>query len=482
LESLPTADLDLYDRKRLCKDVDRDVAALGKMWRDVERIGHEHDAKYAMLLDLLARLKGQKVLVFSYYRDTARYVYERLRADLEVAKLRKRLGSPRVHCLDSGVATKDRLNIVARFAPLASERPEVAGTEDEIDVLISTDVLSEGHNLQDCGHLVNYDLHWNPTRMVQRAGRIDRIGSAHAELCIHNVFPEAGLEKLLGLVQALSQKIEDINRNGFLDASVLGEAVSPRTFNTLRRIQGEDNAVLVETENLAELASPESMLQVLRQFLLAEGHERLKALPDGIRSYLAHPDREGHFFYFQSRVAGVTTGHFWRFVDGRGEVLDNRLLIGGIIACDKKTPRAAERADAFAAQEKAIEDILRTQEQAAARVEVKEQLNPVQDDLFRRLAPYHKVAPPGREVVARARELVLKALPASVVRKLNQIKTAFEASPTGAVRAAQRIVDAASGYAAERAAPAVARRLLTREDLYLICFEEVVRALQPPVS
>lgn len=476
LESLPTVDLDLYDRKRLRRDVDRDVAALERMWADVQQIGHEHDAKYAMLLDLLTRLKGKKVLVFSYYRDTARYVYERLRTDLSDAKTRKRLGSPRIHCLDSGVATKDRLSLVARFAPHASERPELAGTDQELDVLISTDVLSEGHNLQDCGHLVNYDLHWNPTRMVQRAGRIDRIGSTHAELCIHNVFPEAGLEKLLGLVQSLSQKIEDINRNGFLDASVLGEAVSPRTFNTLRRIEDEDGAVLTETENLAELASPESMLQVLRQFLLAEGYDKLKSLPDGIRSCLTHPEREGHFFYFQSRIEGVTTGHFWRFVDARGEVIDNRLVIGGIIACDKKTPRATERADAFVAQERAIEDILQTQRHAVARAEVTERINEVQNFLLRQLAPFARIPPPGRETIKRARELLLKPLPATVVRTINKVKTSFEPTAAGALQAAQAIIEAAGNYGGESAAPGVERRLLTRDDLYLICFEEVVRA------
>jgi superfamily II DNA/RNA helicase len=73
------------------------------------------------------------------------------------------------------------------------------------------DVLSEGQNLQDCGVLINYDLHWNPTRMVQRAGRIDRIGTSFDTLWALNMFPDEGLEKLLGLVESLSQKIESIS-------------------------------------------------------------------------------------------------------------------------------------------------------------------------------------------------------------------------------------------------------------------------------
>ena len=70
--------------------------------------------------------------------------------------------------MDSGADAKERLRIVQAFAPKANDKPEWVGTDKEINVLISTDVLSEGQNLQDCGYLVNYDLHWNPTRMVQR--------------------------------------------------------------------------------------------------------------------------------------------------------------------------------------------------------------------------------------------------------------------------------------------------------------------------
>src|SRR4030095_151434 len=130
----------------------------------------------------------------------------------------------------------DRARIIVNFAPVANGYPDIVGTDREVDILISTDVLSEGQNLQDCGILVNYDLHWNPTRMVQRAGRIDRIGSTFDEIIIHNLFPDVGLEKLLGLVESLSQKIAQIDATGFLDASVLGETVHPRNFNTLRRI------------------------------------------------------------------------------------------------------------------------------------------------------------------------------------------------------------------------------------------------------
>ena len=215
----------------------------------------------------------------------------------------------------------------------------------KVDILISTDVLSEGQNLQDCGVLVNYDLHWNPTRMVQRAGRIDRIGSMHPLLWVHNMFPEAGLERLLGLVESLNRKITDIDRTGFLDASVLGETVHPRNFNTLRRIMDEDGTVIEEQEQFTELASNEFLLQQLRSLLDTGAREMLEDLPDGIHSGLARDGEKGMFFYYTAPgPRGEGRRHFWRYYDiSRNRVLDNRfprrqsdLLLAGYTAGDRR--------------------------------------------------------------------------------------------------------------------------------------------------
>src|SRR5215510_12070842 len=123
--------------------------------------------------------------------------------------------------------------------------------------------------------------------MVQRAGRIDRIGTDFDTLWIYNMFPDEGLERLLGLVESLSRKIADIDQAGFLDASVLGETVHPRDFNTLRRIRDEDGSVIEEEEQFTELASNEFLVQQLRSLSDAGGHEMLESLPDGIHSGLA---------------------------------------------------------------------------------------------------------------------------------------------------------------------------------------------------
>ena len=116
--------------------------------------------------------------------------------------------------------------------------------------------------------------------------RIDRIGSAFDTVTINNLFPDEGLERLLRLVESLSQKIAQIDATGFLDASVLGEMVHPRNFNTLRRIRDEDGTVIQEQEDIVELASSESMLQQLKALLASGAQERLESLPDGIHSGL----------------------------------------------------------------------------------------------------------------------------------------------------------------------------------------------------
>src|SRR5207247_8952351 len=116
---------------------------------------------------------------------------------------------------DSGGHAKQCAHLVPAFCPHSTHKLQFAATDTDIDLLISTAVLSEGQNLQDCGVLVNYDLHWNPTRMVQRAGRIDRIGTSFDTLWVHNMFPDDGLEKLLGLVESLSRKIPSIDQSGF---------------------------------------------------------------------------------------------------------------------------------------------------------------------------------------------------------------------------------------------------------------------------
>lgn len=121
-------------------------------------------------------------------------------------------------------------NIARLFSP-KSKKYVLKSGETELDYLFATDVLSEGQNLQDAGALVNYDLHWNPVRMIQRNGRVNRLGSHYNEVLIANARPNDDLEMYLKLVRRLENKIEAINNTVGNDQSILGEKENPIEFN-----------------------------------------------------------------------------------------------------------------------------------------------------------------------------------------------------------------------------------------------------------
>ena len=111
----------------------------------------------------------------------------------------------------------DHASVLTAFSPRAKERPAELADEGEIDLLIATDCISEGQNLQDCDTLVNYDIHWNPVRIIQRFGRIDRIGSTNARIQLVNFWPNMELEEYINLEQRVS------GRMVLLDISATGE-------------------------------------------------------------------------------------------------------------------------------------------------------------------------------------------------------------------------------------------------------------------
>ena len=197
--------------------------------------------------------------------------------------------------------------------------------------------------------------------MVQRAGRIDRIGTDFDTLWIYNMFPDHGLERLLRLVDSLSRKIADIDRLGLLDASVLSEEVHPQTFNTLKRIREEDDSVIEDEEQFIELASSEVLLQQLRGFLDGGGRESLEQLPDGIHSGLQRAGARGVFFYFESKSADAQ--RFWKYYDFKtNNILDNRHVLATLIACGTDTARIVDQdiyKSVFAVQEKVIANLLK---------------------------------------------------------------------------------------------------------------------------
>jgi len=492
IDTLPALDSKHYDLKRLHKDLRKDVDALREVWQAIAAM--HSDAKLERLKGLLSNeLKGQKVLIFTYYKDTARYLYRSLCApSSESEAWREEAGSPHIRRMDSGTDVKERARVVAHFAPIANNRVDLAGSEQEIDILISTDVLSEGQNLQDCGVLINYDLHWNPTRMVQRAGRIDRIGTSFETLWIMNMFPDDGLEKLLGLVESLAQKIASIDRSGLLDASILGEVVHPQNFNTLRRIESEDGRVVEEQESFVELVSSEFLLQNLKGLLNNEMRHMLDELPDGIHSGLLREGRRGVFFYFTAQRKGHGPGggslngyeHYWRYVDitdsaRGGTIEDNRYRITGLIQCQPDTVRVVPTSievDIFSLQERVIESILQASVEQVAVEEAPKLLDPIQQTIVTVLRGYVNAPDFNRKEVIAAMQKLNIPQPRVYVKALRKAYDEYKKSRNvqdllstvqsiGAIDAEETKANGRNGEGRKHP--------LRREDLKLVCFDYV---------
>jgi superfamily II DNA or RNA helicase len=478
IDQLPRLDTDKYDRRSIHRALQDDIDALTAIWHDIKDISLRRDAKLQQLKTLLEMdLRGQKVIVFTYYKDTARYVYRALMSE-ENAAWREHMGQPNIRRIDSSVKTSDRAHVVENFAPVASGYPEIAGSDQEVDILISTDVLSEGQNLQDCGLLINYDLHWNPTRMVQRAGRIDRLGSAFDVLRIYNMFPERALEELLGLVRSLTAKIDVINQTGFLDASVLGEVVTPRDFNTLKRIAEEDNTVIEEQESFLELASSEALLAELQRVLSTDAQQWLTDLDDGIHSGLERRDRKGMFFYFAApRESG--RAHFWRYYDlATRKIIDNRYQIMQIIACSPDTPRFPppyQEVDVFDIQEKIIESILGDVEQQEAAAVVNKPIAEEQTLVSQVFQGYLSNPDYDRGELRELRKFLKQPLVGASVQQLRKALQTFSSTNEVGVliETVRELYQHQAEFASSGPSDKSHGRRIKREDLNLICYEYI---------
>jgi hypothetical protein len=216
-------DVDLIRWKQ---DLIEDRNRLATLHAEASQVDPSRDAKLAALREVIENkcrhpinFGNRKVIVFTAFADTAHYLYNQLAPWVKA-----------MHGIDTALVTgagrnqttrpglrKDLASILSAFAPRSKERPEELADEGELDLLIATDCISEGQNLQDCDWLINYDIHWNPVRIIQRFGRIDRIGSPNDRIQLVNFWPNMELEEYINLEQRVS------GRMVLLDISATGE-------------------------------------------------------------------------------------------------------------------------------------------------------------------------------------------------------------------------------------------------------------------
>ena len=214
------------DLVRWKQDLTEDRNRLATLYSAAHQIGASRDAKLAKLREIIAQKVrnplnpgNRKVIVFTAFADTAKYLYAELATwALSELGLHSALvtGGGHNHTTLPHLR-KDLTSILTTFSPRSKERPADLAAEGDIDLLIATDCISEGQNLQDCDFLVNYDIHWNPVRIIQRFGRIDRIGSPNTRIQLVNFWPNIELEEYINLEQRVS------GRMVLLDISATGE-------------------------------------------------------------------------------------------------------------------------------------------------------------------------------------------------------------------------------------------------------------------
>lgn len=239
------ADMDTVSWRR---DLWNDRETLRELIDEMERITPSHDAKLQRLVAQVSDKVNRpindgnrKVLIFSAFADTANYLYRELRPALAAAgvELGVVTGNSNATTLGKGF---DFQKILTLFSPRSKDKALVMPKETrEIDVLIGTDCISEGQNLQDCDYLINYDIHWNPVRIIQRFGRVDRIGSTNAVIQLVNFWPDISLDEYINLKERVENRMVIADLAATADDNVLTLESTETAFRReqLRKLQDE---------------------------------------------------------------------------------------------------------------------------------------------------------------------------------------------------------------------------------------------------
>jgi superfamily II DNA or RNA helicase len=322
----------------------QEVQDLGDMKRECLK------AEIEQILTNAENSKERKVIIFTFYEDTANYLYDYFCPKGEDEERTSIIPNVNIEKISGSVPKNKRLSIIQRFAPVSNveNEEERCQPEEEIDVLISTDVLSEGMNLQDAKSVINYDLHWNPVRMIQRGGRIDRLGSQHDEITITNFFLEKGLENLLGLMERIKSRLRKINETIELDAPVIDDLDLRRG---IKRIEKEDISFIEEQEAKLEFLGLSQSKKELQRAIQLMTYKYFSSFPLGIYSGMLTINYSGLVVAMEFELKGnkrpITK---WVFEPDPipddeyvktlpNGIIDNILEVEKIIVCSEGTKR-----------------------------------------------------------------------------------------------------------------------------------------------
>ena len=316
---------DKFNNKFLCH-LEKDRNKLASMATELEKLKNGSDPKLDALQDVMDKTPSQKVAVFTAFQDTALYLKERIEKTPEVLKDRKW-----TVVIGSETSADARTRELERFCPESvTDEPGFRPEGGEVDVIVSTDILSEGQNLQQAQAVLSFDMPWNPQRVVQRNGRIIRLRSPHDTAYLYTLLPKQGdLDRLLKLEAKLETKIKAANASVGMETPVLADVETESQvyadLNTfVERLSSGDATLLDEKEVGGETGSAFAG-ELFRSHLRRAAEEgevsRLQGLPWGIGAAFVQPSStlSEPVVFFACRTR--SDERYWRVVSQSGVIL-----------------------------------------------------------------------------------------------------------------------------------------------------------------
>ncbi len=315
----------LFDIKKLKKDLLADAKALISVLQEIGEWQPNKDDKIDALVNLVTETHpNKKVLIFTQFADSVRYITDNLQARniINVAGV-------------TGQA-KDPTELTGRFSPVSNGKRDKISYNNELRILVATDVLSEGHNLQDCAIIVNWDLPWAIIRLIQRAGRVDRIGQNAEKIICYSFLPAEGVERIINLRLRLKQRLQE-------NAEVVG---TDETFfeddetQVILDLYNEKSGIL-DGEEDTEVDLTSEAFQIWKK--ATDENQALKKLieemPNVVYSTRAHTPQpfqpEGVLMYMKTTEGNDSL----IYIDREGNsVTQSQLAVLKMAACDEHTP------------------------------------------------------------------------------------------------------------------------------------------------
>lgn len=355
------------DYVRWRRDLKADLEVLEYLISKLRDITPQHDAKLQQLVaDLKHKFEhpingsNRKVLIFTAFADTANYLYDQLsgrilddcglHTALITGSTEGKCTLPKLRCTFNDILTY--------FSPLSKDRDAIHPNDTrEIDVLIATDCISEGQNLQDCDYLINYDIHWNPVRIIQRFGRIDRIGSKNDVIQLVNYWPDMELDeyiKLKGKVESRMKATVITSTGGDNLLSDNEKCDLQYRLNQLKKLQNEviDIEDMDTGVNIMDLGLNEFRLDLLANL---KKHPNMDLTPFGMSAVVSASElvEPGVIYVLKNKNNGVNIDH--------SNLLHPFYMVyishTGAVICDHLSPKKLLDKMRYACKDKTVPDM-----------------------------------------------------------------------------------------------------------------------------